>query len=894
MNAADWWSALDKAGFHVLRVLLSVLWQSSVLLAAVGVIAYALRRRRASVRHAVWTAAILVAPLLPLLGWVASSTGTPQAEIPVIPIYAAWQAGPAEPATELPAATSAAEEISPVVLPVVRRPDKFSPLSYPWALAFLGYAAGAAFLLSLVNVGRIRLGRWVRKGRPMTDARVVEVFEAARGRFRISRGFAVVESEHAHAPMTIGTLHPAIVLPVGLAEKLSDSELEAVAIHELAHVKRKDALLLTLLSFVRAVLFFHPLVWLGCRQASVLAESACDDAVLDATGEPLPYAKMLARLAEGLPRRMLSTELAAGIVLSKSAFLRRVTAILSDRRDRIRKLSRWALAATVLAGVVSIALAAALPLKEKATEVAEGTSTKTDEAMAREVGADLRKEVHFGPVIERVVNPTDDRKDRFIDLDTGNLFDAPEPKMSLTELKAWAAERGIDAVADGVLGGFEMLVFPAKDNSVWDWQTIPEGEMLRNLTEGDGGTPVPIHSERGLPATWFFKTREGGIGILQIVGYPKKPAGPGVNPHSIKIQYKLLEDGEAALEKIQRKREELVSLKEKATQVAEGTSTKTDEARARKVEEEMLIVPKVGIGEMKFGMTIDEVKRLWGEPDKVASGSAHIYYSKGLTIYAFKRTGVVASAICFSSKSMRVSPWSPIFGPRVEDFEGKTAEGIGIGSTEGAVMEAYGEPTTITQQENGVTLNYDAMRMQFWLTNGKVSGMLVKGDRSLLKKRLDETWGEAVEGVQCRLRGDKKVWNAGEVPTFKADVRNQGTGEFGFLAAQCGLRLEFEGDWYSWGLPVTVPTSLLSPGQQHNDIEVTLSDSWRGLVLSPGEHTIRVALDDAASNSIVIEILPTLEGDLAKEAVEKMRERRRWRRCGRRKPLEKKRRASMN
>src|SRR5689334_6032488 len=35
-------------------------------------------------------------------------------------------------------------------------------------------------------------------------------------------------------------------------------------------------------------------------------------------------------------------------------------------------------------------------------------------------------------------------------------------------------------------------------------------------------------------------------------------------------------------------------------------------------------------------------------------------------------------------------------------------------------------------------------------------------------------WSKAVEGLQCRLRADKAVWKAGEVPKFRLDVRNQG------------------------------------------------------------------------------------------------------------------------
>ena len=98
-----------------------------------------------------------------------------------------------------------------------------------------------------------------------------------------------------------------MLLPVGFASGLSAGELGAMAAHEVAHVRRGDALVLEAVSVLRALLFFHPLVWLASRQVAALAEQAADDAALAAIGEPTRYARMLARLAVALPERALGT-----------------------------------------------------------------------------------------------------------------------------------------------------------------------------------------------------------------------------------------------------------------------------------------------------------------------------------------------------------------------------------------------------------------------------------------------------------------------------------------------------------------------------------------------------------------------------------------------------------
>jgi hypothetical protein len=85
MNAFAWLDALDRLGFAAMRYLLSALWQSSLLFVATFALAWFLRKRRASVRYLIWVAALLVAPLLPVLTSGVRHAGAPQAPVSVLP-----------------------------------------------------------------------------------------------------------------------------------------------------------------------------------------------------------------------------------------------------------------------------------------------------------------------------------------------------------------------------------------------------------------------------------------------------------------------------------------------------------------------------------------------------------------------------------------------------------------------------------------------------------------------------------------------------------------------------------------------------------------------------------------------------------------------------------------
>jgi hypothetical protein len=127
-------------------------------------------------------------------------------------------------------------------------------------------------------------------------------------------------------------------------------------------------------------------------------------------------------------------------------------------------------------------------------------------------------------------------------------------------------------------------------------------------------------------------------------------------------------------------------------------------------------------------------------------------------------------------------------------------------------------------------------------------------DEPPLSKSPEPTWGEAVEGVQCRLTADKPVWNAGEIPTFKAEVRNQGTRNLSIAQAQQLCEIEFDGRWFVWLGPIDVKSSALDPGRQYTNIPITLVSDWRSkdarepLKLAPGKHTVRIAFIASPQN----------------------------------------------
>lgn len=103
-------------------------------------------------------------------------------------------------------------------------------------------------------------------------------------------------SRRIDVPMVIGWLRPVVLIPVSAISGLAPQQLDALILHELAHIRRFDTITNLLLVAVETILFYHPAVWWVSRQVRIEREHCCDDFAVSVCGDAGVYAEALTSL----------------------------------------------------------------------------------------------------------------------------------------------------------------------------------------------------------------------------------------------------------------------------------------------------------------------------------------------------------------------------------------------------------------------------------------------------------------------------------------------------------------------------------------------------------------------------------------------------------------------
>lgn len=303
------------------------LWQSSLVAAAAAMLAVALRKNSARIRYWLWLTAAMKF-LIPFS--VLVSIGQ-QFEWRTAPSIAQW---PVSTVTEIgmPFTVAPAVSVPPGTAPRVNMVP---------AMLFSLWLFG--FLVSLWFWFR----SWRRARKAVKAASLVGPDLQVNG---IS--VRVLYSKTRLEPAVIGIVRPALLLPDGIADRMTADQLKAIVIHELCHVRHRDNLGTAVYMAAETLFWFYPLVrWIGKRLFDE-RERACDEEVLRHVKEPHIYAEGILRVC----RLYLESPAAIAAGVTSSDLRKRIREIISHRKVRALNIQKKLLLAAAGASAIALPL----------------------------------------------------------------------------------------------------------------------------------------------------------------------------------------------------------------------------------------------------------------------------------------------------------------------------------------------------------------------------------------------------------------------------------------------------------------------------------------------------------------------------------------------------------
>ena len=166
------------------------------------------------------------------------------------------------------------------------RPSLYGLLTVLWLLGAVGFAGRW--------VARQRaFARQVAGARHLVQGPEAELLERVGRRLGLRRRVGLALLPGSQEAGVFGVFRPVLVLPEQMPRHLTEAELEAIFLHELVHVRRRDNLVANLHMALCCLFWFHPLVWLLDRRLLAEREEACDERVLELVGRAETYARGL-------------------------------------------------------------------------------------------------------------------------------------------------------------------------------------------------------------------------------------------------------------------------------------------------------------------------------------------------------------------------------------------------------------------------------------------------------------------------------------------------------------------------------------------------------------------------------------------------------------------------
>lgn len=231
---------------------------------------------------------------------------------------------PGAPAPAIPSNISDSREASPEALAHVRR-STFRMLQAWLPLVWL---SGVCLLALRMVWQNTRFARRVLKQRQVTNSAALDVLEDCKQAMNVRTPLTIIETQEVKSPALYGFVRPRLVLPQGMLGSFTTEELGYIFLHELAHVKRCDMAVNWLVSGLRALHWFNPILWFAFRRMAADREVATDALALSRApqADQQSYGQAIIKLLESFTPPAPVAGL-VGILEDKQEMKRRIAMI---------------------------------------------------------------------------------------------------------------------------------------------------------------------------------------------------------------------------------------------------------------------------------------------------------------------------------------------------------------------------------------------------------------------------------------------------------------------------------------------------------------------------------------------------------------------------------------
>ena len=195
------------------------------------------------------------------------------------------------------------------------------------------WSVGTGVFLLLVFMELYYFKRIIRNNKNHLPENWQQVVVFCKNKMSVQTPIKIIHSDELKMPFNFGWKKAFIFLPEE-SKHWENEKLKTVVLHEMGHIRQNDFITNVFSQLIKAIYWWHPLIWWTAKEMRLECERSCDELVLKNGVSNIDYAQHLVDIAKSVHLPRLQPSFTAIPIIHQSQLKKRVSQILSDNGNQ--------------------------------------------------------------------------------------------------------------------------------------------------------------------------------------------------------------------------------------------------------------------------------------------------------------------------------------------------------------------------------------------------------------------------------------------------------------------------------------------------------------------------------------------------------------------------------